>query len=37
MSTLGNLAARELSASIEISIPGAMMPPSYSPALDTAS
>ena len=33
MSTLGSRAARVVSASIEISMPGVMMPPRYSPAL----
>ena len=37
MSTLVSRAAREVSASIEISMPGPMMPPRYSPALDTTS
>ena len=31
MSTFGSLAALEVSASIEISMPGAMIPPRYSP------
>ena len=36
-STLGRRAARSVSASSEISIPSAMMPPRYSPAPETTS
>ena len=33
----GSLAPREVSASIEISTPGAMTPPRYSPSAETTS
>ena len=36
-STLGSLAARSASASTEISTPGLMIPPRYSPASETGS
>jgi hypothetical protein len=36
-SILGSAAARLVSASIEISTPGVMMPPRYSPSAETGS
>ncbi len=37
ISTRGSAAAREVRASIEISTPGVMIPPRYSPSADTGS